>query len=161
MFKLKPQRKIQLAIDVGNRLLKSCTSNGTIKTFPSWHKDLEEWDTPNTDKNSVVIHYLEGANTNLVNQSWAIGHVAQDLGGYPTFETEKAFIAPKLVLAMIESGGGGMVTIERLVCALPNELQQEKVDAMIKGLTGTHKIKRNGEEMKIEIQSVEVQPETI
>jgi hypothetical protein len=157
MFKLKPQRKIQLAIDVGNRLLKSCTSNGTIKTFPSWHKDLEEWETPNSDKNSVVIHYLDGANSNLIKQSWAIGHVAQDLGGHPTFESEKAFIAPKLVLAMIE----GSVTIERLVCALPNELQQEKVQAIVKGLTGVHKIKRNAEEMKIEIQSVEVQPETL
>ncbi len=157
MFNFKSQRKIQLAVDVGNRLLKSCTSNGTIRTLPSWHKDLEEWDTPNTDKNSVVIHYLEGSNANLVKQSWVVGYVAQDLGGLPTFESEKAFLAPKLVLAMIE----GDVTIERLVCALPNELQQEKVDAIVKGLTGTHKLKRNEEEIKIQIQSVEVQPETL
>jgi len=162
MFNLKSQRKIQLAIDLGNRTIKSCTANGAIKTLPSWHKDLEEWDTPIADKNSVVVHYQQGINANLLKQSWAVGHVAQDLGGRPTFESEKAFLAPKLVLAMIEGGSGAQnITVERIVCALPNELQQEKVDAIVKGLTGTHTIKRNGEELKLDIQKVEVQPETL
>ena len=162
MFNLKSSRKIQLAVDIGNRLLKSCTTNSAIKTLSSWHKDLEEWDLPMTDKNSVVIHYLQGDNAPLVKQSWVVGNVAQDLGGSPTFISEKAFLAPKLVLAMIEGGGGtSNIIIERLVCALPNELQEDKVEAIVKGLTGTHQIKRNGDDMKIEIQQVEVQPETL
>lgn len=162
MFNLKSQRKVQLAIDVGNRLLKSCTTNGAIKTLPSWYKDLEEWDMPHSDKNSVIIQYLQGVNANLVKKCWAVGNVAQDLGGNPTFESEKAFLAPKLALAMIDAGGGNQqITIERLVCALPNELQEEKVDAIVKGLTGSHQIKRNGEELTIEIEKVEVQPETL
>ena len=162
MFNLKPQRKIQLAVDIGNRLLKSCTMNGAIKTLPSWHKDLEEWDAPLLDKNSVIVQYLQGDNANLVKKSWAVGLIAQDLGGSPTFESEKAFLAPKLVLAMIE-GGGGMqqVVVERLVCALPNELQEEKVEAIVKGLSGVHHIRRNGEELKIEMRGVEVQAETL
>lgn len=161
MFNLKSQRKTQLAIDLGNRLIKSCTANGTLKTIPSWYKDLEEWDTPSADQNSVVINYLQGNNANLVKQSWAVGNVAQDLGGHPTFESEKAFLAPKLALAMVDDAGSQYVTVERLVCALPNELQQDKVDAIVKGLTGIHNIKRNGGELKIEIQQVEVQPETL
>jgi len=158
----KTYQKIQLAIDIGNRLIKSCTPNGYVKVLPSWYKDLEEWDAPLADKNSVVIHYLQGDNANLTKKSWALGHVAQDLGGNPTFESEKAFLAPKLALAMIE-GGDSMphVVVERLVCALPNELQTEKVEAIVKGLTGIHKIKRNNEVMKIEITQVEVQPETL
>jgi hypothetical protein len=162
MFNLKSQRKIQLAVDIGNRLLKSCTTNGAIKTLPSWYKDLEQWDTPLTDKNSVIIQYLKGDNANLIKQSWVVGHIAQDLGGNPTFESEKAFLAPKLVLSMLDAGGGPQhVVVERLVCALPNELQEDKVTAIVKGLIGTHQIKRNGEELKIEIQNVEVQPETL
>lgn len=158
----KTQHKIQLAIDIGNRLIKSCTSAGYIKTLPSWHKDLEEWDHPLPDKNSVIIHYLQGDNTSFLKQSWAVGHLAQDLGGSPTFESEKAFLAPKLALAMIEGGDSiPHVVVERLVCALPNELQTEKVEAIIKGLQGNHKIKRNGEAMVVDIQSVEVQPETL
>lgn len=158
----RTQQKIQLAIDIGNRSIKSCTPNGYVKVLPSWYKDLEEWDHPLADKNSVVIHYLQGDNNDLTKKAWAIGHVAQDLCGNPTFESEKAFLAPKLALAMIE-GGDSMphVVVERLVCALPNELQTEKVEAIIKGLMGVHKIKRNGEVMKVEILNVEVQPETL
>ncbi len=161
MFNLKSQRKTQLAIDIGNRLLKSCTPNGAVKSLPSWHKELEEWDTPTADQNSIIINYLQGNNTTLSKHNWAVGLVAQDLGGSATFESEKAFLAPKLALAMVEGGGLSQVTLERLVCALPNELQQDKVDAIVKGLTGTHQIKRNNEELKIEIQKVEVQPETL
>ena len=161
MFNLKLQRKTQLAIDIGNRLLKSCTPNGAVKSLPSWHKDLEEWDTPLADQNSVLINYLQGSNASLIKHNWAVGLVAQDFGGSPTFEAEKAFLAPKLVLAMIDGGGVSQITLERLVCALPNELQQDKVEAIVKGLTGVHHIKRNNEELKIEIQKIEVQPETL
>lgn len=158
----KTSQKIQIAIDIGNRLIKSCNPSGYITTLPSWHKDLEEWDNPIADKNSVVIHYMQGDNHNLLKQAWVIGHLAQDLGGSPTFESEKAFLAPKLVLAMLE-GGDTMphIVVERLVCALPNELQTEKVDAIVKGLVGNHRIKRNGEAVTIDIVNVEVQPETL
>jgi hypothetical protein len=122
---------------------------------------LELWDTLLADQNSVIINYLQGNNPHLIKQSWAVGNIAQDLGGNPTFESEKAFLAPKLVLAMIEGAGVQQVTIERLVCALPNELQEDKVDAIVNGLTGTHDIRRNGEELRVEIQQVEVQPETL
>lgn len=159
MFKFKSQQKLQVAIDIGNRVIKSYTSAGPVKTLPSWHKDLEEWDAPIADADSSVVHYLQGSNTELLKQAWAVGVVAQDLGGNPTFETEKAFLAPKLALAMIESSGH--VVVQRLVCALPNELQEDKVQMIVKGLVGDHKIKRNGEPTKIEIQQVEVQPETL
>ncbi|MDY6991639.1 MAG: ParM/StbA family protein [Pseudomonadota bacterium] len=162
MFKFRSQQKIQLAIDIGNRLIKSYTAAGPVKTLPSWHKDLEEWDAPIADQDSVIIHYLQGSNPHLNKQAWAVGLVAQDLGGSPTFESEKAFLAPKLALAMIEvSSGAQHVTVERLVCALPNELQEDKVQAIVKGLLGDHKIKRNGEAVKVEIQHVEVQAETV
>ncbi len=160
-FKSSPM-KIQLAIDIGNRVIKSCNSNGYIKTMPSWYRDLEEWDSLLPDNNSVVIHYLQGDNHDLVKHAWVVGNMAQDLGGSPTFESEKAFLAAKLALAMIEGGESvPHVVVERLVCALPNELQTEKVEAIVKALAGGHKIKRNGEGMKIDIMSVEVQPETL
>ncbi|MCA1994604.1 MAG: hypothetical protein LDL41_21550, partial [Coleofasciculus sp. S288] len=62
---------LQVAVDVGNRVIKYCTANGTVKALPSWHKDLEEWDTPIPDKNSVVLRYLQGDNSELIGQSWA------------------------------------------------------------------------------------------
>jgi hypothetical protein len=153
---------LQVAVDVGNRVIKYCTANGVVKILPSWHKDLEEWDTPIPDKNSVVLRYLQGDNSALIGQSWAVGVVAQDLGGMPTFESEKALLAPKLVLAMIDRWPGVRhVTVNYVACSLPNDLQLDKVEAMVEGLTGTHHLIRNGETMSIEIRDVEVQPETL
>ncbi|HBB34466.1 MAG TPA: hypothetical protein DDZ80_18925 [Cyanobacteria bacterium UBA8803] len=153
---------LQVAVDVGNRVIKYCTPAGAVKILPSWHKDLEEWDTPIPDKNSVVLRYLQGDNSSLIGQSWAVGVVAQDLGGTPTFESDKAFLAPKLVLAMLERWPGVRhVIVNYMACSLPNDLQQDKVEAIVKGLTGTHQITRNGEGMTVEIRDVEVQPETL
>lgn len=153
---------LQVAVDVGNRLIKYCTAAGVVKTLPSWHKDLEEWDTPIPDKNSVILRYLQGDNPELIGQSWAVGVVAQDLGGTPTFELDKALLAPKLVLAMIDKWPGMRhIVVNYMVCSLPNDLQADKVDAIVAGLTGTHHIKRNGDTMSIEIRDVEVQPETL
>ena len=158
---VEPQ-SLQVAIDIGNRLLKCCAEGGTIKTLLSWHKDLEEWDRPIPDKNSAIISYLHGDNPELSGESWVVGMVAQDLGGTPTFELDKAFLAPKLFLAMIENRPGvSHVQINRLVCSLPNDLQADKVSALIEGLTGTHNIIRNGQAMNLEIWDVEVQPETL
>jgi len=167
LIQLKTEPKIlksglQIAVDVGNRVIKYCTDQGTVKTLPSWHKDLEEWDTPKPDENSAIVTYLNGDNTELAGHSWAVGVVAQDLGGTPTFELEKVFLAPKLFLAMIEGIPGiNQVTLNRLVCSLPNDLQLDKVDALIDGLTGTHNIIRNRQSMSVEIHQVEVEPETL
>lgn len=153
---------LELAVDVGNRLLKYCTDTKIIKTLPSWHKDLEAWHQPQADEHSAVITYLRGDNSALEGKSWAVGMVAQDLGGTPTFEAEKAFLAPKLFLAMMDSGlGGNHLHLRRLVCSLPNDLQTNKVEALSEGLQGTHQIIRNGNPMSVEIDKVEVQPETL
>ncbi len=155
---------LDLAVDVGNRVLKYCTNANVMKTLPSWHKDLEarELSEAKADDKSAVMTYVQGNNIELIGQSWAVGVVAQDLGGTPTFESEKAFLAPKLFLAMIDSGlGGNELQINRLVCALPNDLQTEKVEALRKGLSGTHKVVRNGNALTVEIRAIEVQPETL
>ncbi len=153
---------LEIAVDVGNRTIKYCTSDGQVKTLPSWHKDLEEWDNPQLDSNSIVVKYLRGDNPNLVGESWSVGTVAQDLGGTPTFELDKAFLAPKLFLAMIQNlAGVNSINVSRLVCCLPNDLQTEKVKAMVEGLKGTHNIIRNGQTMTVNIANLEVQPETL
>lgn len=153
---------VQVAVDVGNRLIKYCTGEGIVKVFSSWHKDLEKWDTPKPDENSAIITYLRGDNSALVDNSWAVGTVAQDLGGMPTYESEKAFLAPKLVLAMIDPQPGvSHLTVNRLVCSLPNDLQIDKVEVLIQGLIGNHHIIRNNQSLNIEVREVEVQPETL
>ena len=153
---------LQVAVDVGNRTIKYCADGQTVKMLPSWHKDLEEWDRPIADANSAVVTYLQGDNEALQGESWAVGVVAQDLGGTPTFELEKAHLAPKLFLATIENWPGvNHIVLNRLACSLPNDLQQDKVQALEDGLTGTHHIMRNGQKMSVEIQNVEVQPETL
>ena len=153
---------LQLAVDSGNRSIKYCTAGGAIRSLPSWHKDLEEWDAPIPDPNSAIIRYLQGDNANLIGKSWTVGSVAQDLGGMPTYESEKAFLAPKLILATIEKWPGvSHMIVNRLVCSLPNDLQDDKVGAMVDGLTGNHHIHRNGDAMSVEIRNVEVQPETL
>jgi Actin like proteins N terminal domain len=152
---------IEVAVDVGNRVIKYSTDTGLVRTLPSWHKDLEAWDTPKPDDNSAIVHYLRGDNAELIGQGWAVGVVAQDLGGTPTFELEKASLAPKLFLAMIEWHGVNQLNLNRLVCSLPNDLQADKVNQLIAGLTGTHHIIRNGQSLCVQIRGVEVQPETL
>ena len=153
---------LQVAVDVGNRVIKYCTDTGIVKTLPSWHKDLESWDNPQPDKESAIINYVKGDNADLVGQSWVVGMVAQDLGGTPTFELEKAFLAPKLFLAMLENwAGSGQLSLSRLVCSLPNDLQTDKVEALVESLTGSHHVVRNGQPLSVDIRNVEVQPETL
>lgn len=156
------KKGLEVAVDVGNRMIKYYCTGGDVTTVPSWHKDLEEWDNPEQDSNSIVVKYLRGDNQDLIGESWAVGTVAQDLGGTPTFELDKAFLAPKLFLAMIENlPGVSNVTVNRLVCSLPNDLQTDKVEAMIEGLKGTHHILRNGKNITVSIANMEVQPETL
>lgn len=79
------KKGLEVAVDVGNRMIKYYCTGGDVKTVPSWHKDLEEWDNPEQDSNSIVVKYLRGDNQDLIGESWAVGTVAQDLGGTPTF----------------------------------------------------------------------------
>jgi len=154
---------INIAVDIGNRVMKAYTPAAGIKALPSWYKDLEEWDHPMPDKDSVIIEYLQGDNDQLKGHAWAVGVVAQDLGGHPTFESEKAFLADKLVLGMLGSHDLNThhLVVDRLVCALPNELQVDKVEAIQKGLIGSHQFNYDNDPLKIEIRNVEVQPETL
>jgi hypothetical protein len=160
---LAPQddRVMSLACDAGNRSIKWCSSVGSIRTIPSIHKDLEEWDSPISDRSSVVIEYEKGISS-LESQRWVVGSLASDMGGQHTFLDEKAFLAQKLVLAAIEPHPDKpQIAIDRLITCLPNELQAEKVAAIKDGLTGVHSFQRNGIHVIAQIRNVEVQPETL
>ncbi|NJK28180.1 MAG: hypothetical protein HC925_06345 [Coleofasciculaceae cyanobacterium SM2_3_26] len=155
------ETSVQLAVDVGNRSLKYCTSGGSVKYLSSWHKDLEEWDEPIPDKQSVVMRYIDGDNEDLIGSAWAVGLVAQDLGAAPPLNRKSISCTQvgachSRTLAWCPQYAG-----ESFGVLPPNDLQADKVDAIIDGLMGTHKLERNGEPMTLEIQDVEVQPETL
>ena len=151
----------KLAVDAGNRSIKYFDEAGRYACIPSVVKLLDEWDSPMIDAQSVVCQYRSG-NSELIGKRWTVGQVAVDLAGSPTFEAEKAELAPYLVLPMIAPlDGKRQFVIEKLICCLPNHLQRDKVETIQKALTGIHQYDRNDEVLTVHIRAVLVEPETL
>lgn len=155
-------RMPKLAVDAGNRSICAFDTYDRLLNLPSFHIDLEPYDQPELDANSVIIEYQNHGPAAKKGQRWAVGKVAQEMGGKATFYEEKAYLAGKLVLAAIESQEGKrQIVIEKLILCLPNHLQQDKVDAIKAALEGIHQYRRNSIDLTVHIRSIEVQPETL
>lgn len=156
---LKYQR---FACDAGNRSICAADGYGRLQVLPSFHCDIEPYDQPQIDSDSVLIEYQNDGPAAPKHQRWVVGRVAQELGGKATFYEEKALLAGKLVLSVIEPyQGKRQIVIDKLVLCLPNHLQQDKVEAVNRALQGIHQFKRNGEGLTVHIRSIEIQPETL
>ena len=152
----------KVAVDAGNRSICAFDTYDRLLNLPSFHIDLEPYDEPEPDANSVIIEYQNNGPAAKKGQRWAVGKVAQEMGGKATFYEEKAYLAGKLVLAAIQSQEGKrQIVIEKLTLCLPNHLQQDKVNAIKAALEGIHQYRRNGIDLTVHIRSIEVQPETL
>jgi hypothetical protein len=152
----------KVAVDAGNRSICAFDTYDRLLNLPSFHIDLEPYDEPEPDANSVIIEYQNNGPAAKKGQRWAVGKVAQEMGGKATFYEEKAYLAGKLVLAAIQSHEGKrQIVIEKLTLCLPNHLQQDKVNAIKAALEGIHQYRRNGIDLTVHIRSIEVQPETL
>ncbi len=140
-----------LALDAGNRFIKWLPAGGTPRCIPSFVKLLESWEDARSDKRSVIIEAYA--------QRYAIGQVAQDLGGKPTFQHDKCELAPLLCLAAIEPIAGERIIIDKLVVALPDSRKTDAI-AAVKGCEGLKRFSRNGQAIDVLIKQVEPIDET-
>jgi hypothetical protein len=81
----------KVAVDAGNRSICAFDTYDRLLNLPSFHIDLEPYDEPEPDANSVIIEYQNNGPAAKKGQRWAVGKVAQEMGGKATFYEEKAY----------------------------------------------------------------------
>ncbi len=150
-----PQRGINtlpvLALDAGNRFIKWLPAGGRPRCIPSFVKPLEPWEDACSDELSVILE--------VGGQRYAIGQVAQHLGGNPTFQHDKCELASLLCLAAIEPPKGNQIAIDKLIVALPDSRKSEAV-AGVRRCKGAKTFIRNGQTIHATIKQVEPIDET-
>ncbi|MBD2093079.1 hypothetical protein H6F67_24850 [Microcoleus sp. FACHB-1515] len=141
-----------VCFDGGNRSIQWRDPAGNIRQIPSYLKPIDPtWEEVEPDANSIVIEF-EG-------ETFAIGQVAKDMGGLPTFQGDKIELARRLVLAALEPNpGNDALRIERLLIALPNS--RNASTALLKGIEGTYEYTRNGQAIVATVRKVEPIDET-
>ncbi|NEP00365.1 MAG: hypothetical protein F6K58_17130 [Symploca sp. SIO2E9] len=84
------------------------------------------------------------------------------MGGYPTYQGEKADLSLKLCLAGLKLPKGyRQCQIKKLAVCTPNQLATEKIVRMKDALRGVHSFERNELALTVNIYEVECQPETL
>lgn len=142
-----------LPFDGGNRFLKWMDASGRVRAIPSYIKDLEPWEDAQHDEDSVVID-CEG-------QRFAVGQVAKDLGGMPTFEGDKCQEAWRLLLAAITPEGNcNNVHIGKLTIVLPDSRKQTAIDSIFQ-IQGEKEMVRNGRRITCRVDQIEAIDETV
>lgn len=141
-----------VCFDGGNRSIQWLDPAGNIRQIPSYLKPIDPtWEEVEPDANSIVIEF-EG-------ETFAIGQVAKDMGGLPTFAGDKVELARRLVLAALEPNpGNDALRIERLLIALPNS--RNASTALLKAIEGTYEYTRNGQAIVATVRKVEPIDET-
>jgi len=141
-----------LAFDGGNRTIQWVNPLGQVRQIPSYLKPIDpSWEDVEPDANSLVIEF-EG-------ETFAVGQVAKDMSGTPTFQGDKIELARRLVLAALEPNpGNDAIRVERLLIALPNS--RNASTALLKAIEGTYEYTRNGQEIVATVRKVEPIDET-
>lgn len=147
----------RVVFDGGNRFLKWVDTDGVVQCIPSCIKECSEyqWKRLKPDPQTVLIE-VDG-------KRYAIGKLAQDLGGDPTFQKDKCELAEILALAAIEPiEGSDFVHISQFAIALPNSLNDADLEAVkrLENHPDYRVFKRNGIEICYTIRSVEPLDET-
>jgi len=141
-----------IAFDGGNRTIQWVNPIGQVRQIPSYLKTIDpSWEDVEPDENSIVIEF-EG-------ETFAVGQIAKDMQGTPTFQGDKIELARRLVLAALEPNpGSNALRVERLLVALPNS--RSASTAMLKDIEGTYEYTRNGQEIVATVRKVEPIDET-
>jgi hypothetical protein len=142
----------RLPFDGGNRFIKWIAPQGQVRIIPSFIRELEDWEDANWDDKSVVITY-EG-------YRFAIGEVADALGGKPVFSEDKCRWAEVLALCALEPNPGcNSVLVETMPIALPDTRNKQAVED-IKRVEGIKEFVRNGQRIVATVRAVQPVNET-
>ncbi|MEC4895989.1 MAG: hypothetical protein SAL07_23670 [Oscillatoria sp. PMC 1051.18] len=135
-----------VCFDGGNRTILWINPNNQIQKIPSFIKYLQPWEEAEHENSSVVIEYKD--------LKYCLGNIAADLGGRPVHEENKCSLALHLALAALEPNPGErVVTIEKLLIALPDKRKQDDVE-LLKRLEGTHEFTRNSKQIIATVRQV-------
>lgn len=151
------QVRNRVVFDGGNRFIKWVDPNGQVQMIPSCIKEVNEyqWRRLKPDPETVLIE-ADG-------KRYAIGKLAQDLGGEPTFQKDKCALAQVLALVAIEPNPGSTyVHIAKFAIALPNSLNESDMEAVkrLENYPLTKEFRRNGQDICYTIAEVEALDET-
>lgn len=141
-----------VCFDGGNRTIQWVNPYGVVRQIPSYLKPIDPtWEDVEPDANSIVIEF-EG-------ETFALGQVAKDMSGTPTYQGDKVELARRLVLAALEPNAGtDALRVERLLIALPNS--RNASTALLKGIEGTYEYTRNEQAIVATVRKVEAIDET-
>jgi Actin like proteins N terminal domain len=140
---LTAQTRLTQVVDPGNRFTKWLEGKAP-RSIPSYIKQLADWEDGEPDSHSYIAT-LDG-------KRYAIGRLAQELGGKPAFEEGKADLAHLLVLPAIASNGCPL-RIENLVIPTP-DIRNRAVIQQLKKLENTLDFTLNGVDQVISIRQV-------
>lgn len=134
----------RLAFDGGNRFLKFFGPDGDVQIIQSCIKTLQDWEDIEPDEASILIETPTGR--------YVVGAQAAEMKGNSTHKGSKAKLARRLLPVALSPGE---TLIDVLVVATPDIRNQSAVNHL-KRLAGTHQFKRNGEDVTVQINTVEV-----
>ncbi len=147
-----------VVFDGGNRFIKWIDPQNNVKIIPSCVKEVSEyqWKRLRPDPETVLLE-VDG-------KRYAVGKLAQDLGGEPTFQKDKCELAEILALVAIEPNQGfSNVHIAKFAIALPNSLNDDDVTAVkrLENYPLTKEFKRNSQHICYTVAEVEPLDETL
>ena len=151
-----------LSVDPGNRAIKVYRPNQDPCSYESVLAPVHPGQRVKVNATSAHCQYAQG-HESLVGQSWLVGSSAKHCqGSRCTVLEDKALIAPKLILAAIVPPSRARkrpveIDIETLFTALPDPDFYQGQLAEI--LVGNHRYSRNGIELSVEIEQVQLLPE--
>lgn len=147
-----------VSFDLGNRT-NAITSDGKkIYCFPSVLKRLSS--RQDIDYSSDDFRVGQSFIVEIGSFKYAVGSIAQDLLGKPTFGFEKWGLVKQFLFASIAAlGQGKTLRIKELRCSIPDD-QDPAQTSPFTGLSGkTHQFKVNGQDYTVHIGSVRLSPE--
>jgi len=158
MYPQNSQVRPCVVFDGGNRFIKWLDPQNQVRIIPSCIKEVSEyqWKRLRPDPETVLLE-VDG-------KRYAVGKLAQDLGGEPTFQKDKCELAEILALVAVEPNPGlNNVHISKLAIALPNSLNDDDVAAVkrLENYPLTKEFKRNGQHICYTVATVEPLDETL
>lgn len=152
------QVRKRVVFDGGNRFVKWVDFEGVVQCIPSCIKECSsyQWRRLKPDPQTILIE--------VDDKRYAIGKLAQDLGGDPTFQKDKCELAEILALVAIEpNSGSDFIHIGEFAIALPNSLNDADIESVkrLENYPNYRVFNRNGQEICYTIKSVEPLDETL
>jgi hypothetical protein len=140
---LNVQVKPIVVIDPGNRFVKWLDGQ-TPCVIPGYTKQLSDWEDAEPDPQSYVV--------SVNGHRYAIGKLAQDLGGKPAFEEGKAELAHILVLPALAHPDGLPQRVEKLIIPTPDVRNQSVTK--LKEIESTIEFSLNGVNQVVTVHQV-------